>query len=327
LGSEKYPEKVLRPCKMDKDIPKQKLTNDQQLNVDYTFRPDWVNESLYPFKSRYIELAESQVHYIDEGSGPVLLFLHSIPTWSFIYRSMIKNLQDNFRCIALDYPGFGLSKASDGFKHTLKEHSEIVRLFIQALELNGITMMVHDIGGPIGLGVAGKRPELFRALIIADTFGWPLKDYNYPKLERMVKLMATPFGSLIVDTNLLLHSFLKGIKRRSFSQEEKAAYQGPLAKLSKRHPMHNLFRSIVRSDSYLAEVKQGLIHLKDHPVLLIYGDKDPTFDAGFMNRFEQIFSRSHSVVLKGAGHFTPEEAPDEIISAIRSWQNEVDLIV
>ena len=63
-----------------KDIPK-KLRNDQQLNVDYTFRPDWVNESLYPFKSRYIELAESQVHYIDEGSGPVLLFLYvnSIP--------------------------------------------------------------------------------------------------------------------------------------------------------------------------------------------------------------------------------------------------------
>jgi haloalkane dehalogenase len=223
----------------------------------------------------------------------------------------------------LDYPGFGLSKASDGFRHTLKEHSEIVGLFIQALVLNEVTMMVHDIGGPIGLGVAGKQPELFRALIIADTFGWPLKDYKYPKLERMVKIMATPFGSVIVDTNLLLRSFLKGIKRRSFSQEEKAAYQGPLAKLSKRHPIHNLFRSIVRSDSYLAEVKQGLIHLKDLPVL-IYGDKDPTFDAGFMNRFEQIFSRSHSVVLKGAGHFTPEEAPDEIISAIRSWQNLQD---
>jgi haloalkane dehalogenase len=232
---------------------------------------------------------------------------------------MIKNLQNNFRCVALDYPGFGLSKASDGFTHTLKENSEIVSLFIQALELNEVTMMVHDIGGPIGLDVAGKQPERFRALIIADTFGWPLKDYNSQKLERMVKIMATPFGSLIVDTNLLLRAFLKGIKRRTLSQEEKAGYQGPLAKLSKRHPIHSLFRSIVRSDTYLTEVKQGLIHLKDLPVLLIYGDKDPTFDAGFMNRFEQIFSRSHSVVLKDAGHFTPEEAPDEIISAIRSW--------
>jgi haloalkane dehalogenase len=129
---------------MNEDIPKHKVTRDQQLDADYTMRPDWVNESLYPFKSRYIELAGSQVHYIDEGSGPVLLFLHSIPAWSFIYRNMIKNLQDNFRCIALDYPGFGLSKASNDFIHTLKEHSEIVSLFIQVLELTEVTMMVHD---------------------------------------------------------------------------------------------------------------------------------------------------------------------------------------
>jgi haloalkane dehalogenase len=91
--------------------------------------------------------------------------LYSIPTWSFIYRNMIKNLQHNFRCIALDYLGFGLSMASDGFIHTLKDHSDIVRLFIQALELNEVTMMVHDIGGRIGLGVAGKQSEGFHALV------------------------------------------------------------------------------------------------------------------------------------------------------------------
>jgi haloalkane dehalogenase len=135
----------------------------------------------------------------------------------------------------------------------------------------------------------------------------------------MVKIMATPFGSVIVDTNLLLRSFLRGIKRRSLSQEGKAAYRGPFANLSWRHPIHNLFRSISHSDGYLAEVKQGLPHLRDLPVLLIFGDADPTFEAGFMYRFEQIFPRSHSVVLKGAGHFTPEEAPEEITSAIRSW--------
>lgn len=303
----------------NKDIPKRKMKRVEQFNAGYTTRPDWINESLYPFKSRYIELAGSLVHYIDEGSGPVLLFLHSVPTWSFIYRNIIKNLKSNFRCIALDYPGFGLSKPSDGFIHTLKNHSEIVRLFIQALELNEVTMMVHDIGGPIGLGVAAMQPERFHALIIADTFGWPLNDYNYPKLERMVKIVGSPFGSVIVDTNLLLRSFLKGIKLRSLSQVEKAAYRGPFAKVSARHSIHNLFRSIGQSDGYLTEVKQGLGHLRVLPALLIFGNEDPTFEAGFMNRFEQIFSRSHSVILKGAGHFTPEEAPDEITSVIKSW--------
>ena len=163
---------------------------------------------------------------------------------------MIKNLRDSFRCIALDYPGFGLSKASNGFIHTLKEHSEIFRLFIETLDLYEVTMMVHDIGGPIGLKVAGIQPERFRALVIADTFAWPLKDYNSQKLELMVKMMGSPIGSLIVDSNLLLRAFLK-IKRRSLLQEEKAAYLGPFAKLSKRHPIHNLFRSIAQSEDYL----------------------------------------------------------------------------
>ena len=84
---------------MNKDIPKHKLTKDQQLNAVYTKKPTWVDETLFPFKSRYIELAGSQVHYIDEGSGPVLLFLHGLPTWSFIYRKIINKLKDKIRGI------------------------------------------------------------------------------------------------------------------------------------------------------------------------------------------------------------------------------------
>jgi haloalkane dehalogenase len=115
---------------------------------------------------------------------------------------MIKNLRDSFRCIALDYPGFGLSNASNGFIHTLKEHSEIFRLFIETLDLYKVTIMVHDIGRPIGLKVAAIQPERFRALVIADTYAWSLKDYNSKKLEWMVKMMGSPIGSLIIDSNL-----------------------------------------------------------------------------------------------------------------------------
>src|SRR5919201_3930306 len=113
---------------------KQKLTADRHLVANYAKRPAWVDEKLYLFKSRYIELAGSQVHYIDEGSGHVILFLHSISNWSFFYHNMIKNLRDTFRCIALDYPGFGLSNASNGFIHTLKEHSEIFRPCTETLD-------------------------------------------------------------------------------------------------------------------------------------------------------------------------------------------------
>jgi haloalkane dehalogenase len=67
-------------------------------------RPEWVPDGLYPFADRYIELDGARVHYVDEGEGPPLLFLHGNPTWSFLYRELIAGLRDRFRCIAPDYP-------------------------------------------------------------------------------------------------------------------------------------------------------------------------------------------------------------------------------
>lgn len=79
-----------------------------------TERPAWVSDELFPFESRFVELDGNVVHYVDEGSGPTLLFLHGNPTWSFEYRDVIRFLRDGFRCVAVDYPGFGLSSPTPG---------------------------------------------------------------------------------------------------------------------------------------------------------------------------------------------------------------------
>jgi haloalkane dehalogenase len=76
-------------------------------------RPSWLDARLYPFESRYVEIEGSRVHFVDEGTGPTLLFLHAAPAWSFIYRNFIVELRGRFRCVALDYPGFGLSAARE----------------------------------------------------------------------------------------------------------------------------------------------------------------------------------------------------------------------
>jgi haloalkane dehalogenase len=69
---------------------------------------------LFPFESRFVDIDGHSVHYVDEGSGPTLLFLHGNPTWSFVYRDVIESLRDEFRCVAVDYPGFRLSSAAPG---------------------------------------------------------------------------------------------------------------------------------------------------------------------------------------------------------------------
>jgi haloalkane dehalogenase len=77
-------------------------------------RPAWFDETLLPYSSHWIEVQGHTIHYLDEGSGPTLLMLHGNPTWSFLYRRLIAGLSDRFRCVALDYPGFGLSRAAAG---------------------------------------------------------------------------------------------------------------------------------------------------------------------------------------------------------------------
>src|SRR5688572_26839324 len=112
-------------------------------------RPDWVPGELYPFESRYRDVAGARIHYIDEGSGRPLLLLHGNPTWSFAYRDIVRGLRDRYRCIAVDYPGFGLSQAPPGYGFTPAEHAGVLERLVLDLDLVGVTLMVQDWGGPI----------------------------------------------------------------------------------------------------------------------------------------------------------------------------------
>jgi haloalkane dehalogenase len=283
--------------------------------------PSWLDERLYPFENRYVEIDGNRLHYVDEGAGPTLLFLHAGPAWSFIYRNFIAGLRDRFRCVALDYPGFGLSTAREGYRYTLKEHSEIVEKFIQRLELSGVTMMVHDSGGPIGLGVAVRRPDLFKALILTDTFGWALSDHN-PSVARMLKFVSGPVFGFFNQTFNLLPWIVSRFapRRRRLSKAERAAYTKAFPTRASRRRILTLFRDLYVQEDYMRDIERGLEHqLKDLPVLLMYGENDAARRAGFMSRFEEIFPNHRSVVIKGEQHFPHEGAPEEMIAAIRDW--------
>jgi haloalkane dehalogenase len=136
-------------------------------------RPAWLTSELYPFEDRWLDIDGSTVHYVDEGRGPLLLLLHGNPTWSFLYRNIIRALSDSYRCIALDYPGFGLSTARDGYGFTPREHSRVVEKLALTLDLKDVTIMVQDWGGPIGLGFAGRHPDRIRAVVIGNTWRGP----------------------------------------------------------------------------------------------------------------------------------------------------------
>ena len=136
-----------------------------------------IDQALYPFKSNYIEVRKGiHIHYVDEGKGPVILMLHGNPTWSFLYRKMINELKDEFRVIAPDYPGFGLSTSPLNYDFLPSTHSQIIEEFVSLLNLKDIILVMQDWGGPIGLNIATDNPELIKGMVFG-TKTWAIKTF------------------------------------------------------------------------------------------------------------------------------------------------------
>src|SRR5918997_520724 len=111
--------------------------------------PSWLDRTAYPFASRLLEvLPGANMHYVDEGSGDVMLFVHGTPTWSFEWRHVIRHFSRTHRCIAMDHLGFGLSDRPRDFDYTPEAHQRVLRTFVERLGLDRITLVVHDYGGP-----------------------------------------------------------------------------------------------------------------------------------------------------------------------------------
>jgi haloalkane dehalogenase len=105
-----------------------------ETSVQVAFTP---SPELFPFQSRWLQTDGTRVHYIDEGTGPPILMCHGNPTWSFLYRKVILRLRDRFRCVAVDYPGFGLSDRPERYGYTPAEHAVIVGRLVDHLQLDG----------------------------------------------------------------------------------------------------------------------------------------------------------------------------------------------
>jgi haloalkane dehalogenase len=282
-------------------------------------RPQWVPERLYPFEDRYLALDGVQLHYVDEGEGPPLLLLHGNPTWSFLYRDIILGLRDRFRCVAVDYPGFGLSAAPPGYGFTPAEHAGALERLVTELDLRELTMMVQDWGGPIGFAVAVRHPDRFRAFVIGNTFAWPMTANRGARIFSGV--LGSPVGGVLIKRfNLFVEGALgRGVRRRKLAPEVMEAYRGPFPTPESRRPVHVFPREIIAATPFLAEVERGLDALRDRRALIVWPDRDPAFRVTERERWERLFPDHRTVILAGAGHYIQEEAPDEIVAAIREW--------
>ena len=315
-------------------------------------RPTWLDEQLYPFQSRFVEVEGNRIHYIDEGAGTTLLFVHPGVGWSFMYSEITQELSGNFRCVALDLPGFDLSAAAPGFEHTLTGDSRLLERFISALGLTDVTLFSHDATGSIALGVVARRPEWFHSVIVLPSFAWPPESYR--KVYPMIQVIGSPlFRFLSTHFNFFLEYTLRAVTkkpRQPFSDLEKQAYRGPnLDRTLQRYP-HDLYKSVTKSHDYLADLEQRLSAISA-PILASHlandagastaaqsGGTSGEGDAraadlwrpgcynqnGVLARLECIFPRHRTIIMKGCHHFPQIYDSAAVASAIRSfWDEEI----
>lgn len=284
-----------------------------------TERPSWVPQDLYPFESRHVEIDGCHVHYIDEGEGPTLLFLHGNPTWSFLYRNIVLELRDSFRCVALDYPGFGLSSASEGYDFTPATHASVVGDFVAHLDLQDLTLMGQDWGGPIGLGAATRDPERFAGFIFGNTWAWPLNGIFH--FEVFARIMGSSLARVwIRNANAFVNVMIPLGTRTHLSTDVMRAYREPFAQKERRRPTWRFPRELLASKSYMEDLEKRLHLVTNLPTLFVWGGSDFALRKNVeLPRFERLFPNHQTVVLPKAKHFFQEDAPIDAANAIRDW--------
>ncbi len=280
-------------------------------------RPPWVSDELFPFESRFVDLDGHTIHYVDEGEGPTLLLYHGNPTWSFLYRDLIAGLRDRFRCVAWDYPGFGLSEAAPGFGFTVAEHLAVAERFVETLDLRDVTPFVQDWGGAIGVGVATRHPERHRAFIVGNTSVWPAD----ARTRVFSWMMGGPVGGFLIGRfNVVAAKIVPfGHRRRKLTYEERHHYTAPFPDAEARRPTHVFPHEIVAAEPLLREVSGNLDRIAHLPALIVWGDADFAFKEGERRRWEAALPNSTTHILQGAGHYIQDDAPDEIVRVISDW--------
>lgn len=282
-------------------------------------QPKWLNQQEYPFSSNYFEVGGHHLHYIDEGQGEVLLFVHGTPSWSFDFRNVIKEMRKINRCIAIDHMGFGLSDKPKAYDYSTQNHSKTLEKFIFENDLRNITMVVHDFGGPIGMDVGINHPERFKRFVILNSWLWSSEnDPDFIKMKKILKSPLLPF--LYRQLNFSPKFILPGsFGEKKLDRKLKSQYTKPFANSSERNGALGFAHSLRDDQNWFEELWKKREPIKNKPVLFIWGMKDPVIKPHNLEKFETGFPNQQTVKIASAGHFPQEEEPEVVISALKNW--------
>jgi pimeloyl-ACP methyl ester carboxylesterase len=279
----------------------------------------WLDTSEYPFHSKYHLVNGTRLHYIDEGQGETILFVHGTPSWSFDFRRVIKKLSSEFRCIAIDHVGFGLSDKPAAYNYSTQNHSDSLKQFVFDKQLYDINLVIHDFGGPIALNFAVQHPERIKKLVILNSWCWGSEqEPEFQKLKKMLQHPLLPF----------LYRYLNFSPRyilpRSFGEHKITRhllkqYTKPFKNATQRNGTLAFARSLLNDQSWFENIWTKRQFIANKPTLLIWGMKDPVISTKYLAKWKKGLPNAKVVELSASGHFPQEEQPELVTAAIETF--------
>lgn len=284
----------------------------------------------FPFEPHFTDAPGFAMHYVDEGphGDETILCLHGEPTWGYLFRHLITALREDYRVVVPDHMGFGKSVTPQDRSYWLQDHIDNIERFVLALDLRNITLVMHDFGGPVGMGLAARHPNRIRRLISTNgptPFGQP------DLIDRLTAnvgvspwfqwiLRAEKEGSLEDVLGQLGFNILSTLKLNGFENHDLITDTWLAAYGSRFASPADCLGVIGWAKGYATGAHQfeapdaaAESAIRSKPALAIWGEADRTLQAAhFLPLFTELFPTAPVHRLAGVGHYCLEDAPDEI---------------
>lgn len=278
----------------------------------------------YPFTSRYFKIGSNRLHFLDEGTGPVVLLLHGNPTWSYYYRHLVEELATDHRVIVPDHMGCGLSDKPSGYPYNLKVHIENLTRLVEYLEIESVQkMVVHDWGGAIGMGYATTFPERINKIVLLNTAA-----FRSRRIPLRIRLCRWPgIGKLLVKgLNGFARAALFMAVENRLSRDTEKGYLKPYDSWDNRVAIYEFVKDIPLRSSHpsyatLVDIEERLPVLQELkiPILILWGGRDFCFDDHFYEEWRQRFPDAQYHYLPDAGHYVLEDGHGRVEPLIHEF--------
>ncbi|MBI2515522.1 MAG: alpha/beta fold hydrolase [Opitutae bacterium] len=283
--------------------------------------PGWLR-GIYPFTPKRFTTAAGTLSYLDEGEGDeAVVMVHGNPTWSFYYRNVVLALRGRMRCIVPDHLGCGLSDKPQQWSYRLADHIANLRALLDSLQLKRVHLIVHDWGGPIGLGATLPLGDRLGKVVILNTAAFadtivPAR-INFCRLPFIGELAVRGFNGFAWPATWMSVT-------RPLPDAVKRGFLFPYDSWANRIATHRFVVDIPTgknhpSDAALAEIERQLPALRARPVRILWGGQDFCFNRHYYDRWTQLVPQAQATYLADAGHYVLEDARETCIAAIQEF--------